>query len=58
MYTVLLNSYLIVFFCVLLWCPYIVINVSIQYNGGFLSEMILLTLYDKIGKRLLIAQKV
>ena len=29
---------------------YIVINVSVQYNGGFLPEIILLTLCDNIGE--------
>ena len=27
-----------------------VIHVSVQYNGGFLSDIILLTLCDYIGK--------
>ena len=37
---------MIVFFCVLFWCPYMVNNVvSVQqYNGGFLPEIIFLTL--------------
>ena len=26
----------------LFWCPYMVMNVSVQYNGGFLPEIILL----------------
>ena len=35
----------------LLWCPYMVINVSVQqYNGGFLPEIILLTLCDYLGE--------
>ena len=50
MQTVLLNSYLIMFFCVLFWCPYMVINVSLQHNGAFLPEIILLTLCDNIGE--------
>ena len=25
------------------WCPYMAINVSIQYNGGLLPDIILLT---------------
>ena len=35
------------------WCPYMAINVSVQYNGGFLPDTILLTLcyYDR-GTRL------
>ena len=32
----------------LFWCPYVVINVSVQYNGGFLPEIVLLTLCDYI----------
>ena len=32
------------FFGFVFWCPYMVINVvSVQYNGGFLPEIILLT---------------
>ena len=35
----------------LFWCPYMVIHVSEQYyNGGFLPEIILLTLCDCIGE--------
>ena len=34
----------------LLWCPYMVINVSVQYNGGLLPDIILLTLCDSIGE--------
>ena len=30
--------------------PYMVNNVSVQYNGGFLPEIILLTLCDNIGE--------
>ena len=30
----------------LFWCPYMVINVSVQCNGGLLPEIILLTLRD------------
>ena len=26
-----------------LWCPYMAINVNVQYNGGFLPDIILLT---------------
>ena len=40
---------MLVFFCVLFWCPYMVNNVSV-YNGGFLPEIILLTLCDNIGE--------
>ena len=39
---------MIVFFCVLFWLPYMVINVSVQYNGGFLPKIILLTLFDYV----------
>ena len=31
-----------------------VINVSVQYNGGFLPDIIVLTLFDYIGEPLLI----
>ena len=34
----------------LFWCPYMVINVSVQYNGGLLPDIILLTLCDYIGE--------
>ena len=30
------------------WCPYMVINVSVQYNGGLLPDTILFTLCDYI----------
>ena len=30
----------------LFWCPYVVINVSVQCNGGLLPDIILLTLFD------------
>ena len=40
----------ILFFCFLFWCPYMFINlVSVQYNGGFLPEIIMLTLCDNIS---------
>ena len=32
------------------WCPCMAINVSVQYNGGLLPEIILLTLCDYIGE--------
>ena len=32
------------------WCPYMVINVSVQYNGGLLPDIIVLTLCDYIGE--------
>ena len=34
----------------LLWCHYMVVNVSVQYNGGFPPDIILLTLRDYIGE--------
>ena len=34
----------------LFWYPYMVINVSIQCNGGLLPDIILLTLCDSIGE--------
>ena len=34
----------------LFWCPYMVINVSVQCNGGLLPDIILLTLCDFIGE--------
>ena len=34
----------------LFWCPYMVINVSVQCNGGLLPDIILLTLCDSIGE--------
>ena len=32
----------------LFWCPYMATNVSLQYNGGLLPDVILLTLCDYI----------
>ena len=34
----------------LFWCPYMVINISVQYNGGLLPDIILSTLCDYIGE--------
>ena len=34
----------LIFLLVLSWCPYMAINVSVQYNGGLLPDIILLTL--------------
>ena len=34
-----------VLFCFFVWCPCMAINVSIQYNGGLLPDIILLTQY-------------
>ena len=42
-----------VLFLLLFWCPCMVINVSIQYNGGLLPDIILLTqCYFHRGTRL------
>ena len=30
-------------FLMFFWCPYMAINVNVQYNGGFLPDTILLT---------------
>ena len=32
-----------VLFLLLVWCPCMAINVSVQYNGGLLPDIILLT---------------
>ena len=32
-----------ILFLMFFWCPYMAINVNVQYNGGFLSDIILLT---------------
>ena len=32
-----------VLFLPFVWCPCMAINVSVQYNGGFLPDIILLT---------------
>ena len=37
---------LLIDFCLCFWCPYMAINVSVQYNGGFPPDIILLTLCD------------
>ena len=34
----------------LFWCPCMAITVSVEYNGGFLPDIILLTLCDYIGE--------
>ena len=39
----LLNYVLHCFCFVFVWCPYMTINVSVQHNGGFLPDIILLT---------------
>ena len=35
--------YYTVLFLMFFWCPYMAINVNVQYNGGFLPDIILLT---------------
>ena len=35
--------YYTVLFLVFFWCPYMAINVNVQYNGGLLPDIILLT---------------
>ena len=30
-------------FLMFFWCPYMAINVNVQYNGGFLPDIVLLT---------------
>ena len=35
----IVSGLLLMFF----WCPYIAINVNVQYNGGFLPDIILWT---------------
>ena len=39
----LVQKYYIVTSLLLFWCPYMAINVSVQYNGGLLPDIILLT---------------
>ena len=34
----------------LFWCTCMTLNVSVQYNDGFLPDIILLTLCDSIGE--------
>ena len=45
-YTVDLDSWCSLF---LFGCPCMAINVIVQYSGGFLPDIILLTKYDYIG---------
>ena len=41
---VLLLDYIVsVLFLLFVWCPCMAINVSVQYNGGLLPDIILLT---------------
>ena len=47
---ILVQKYFIITSLLLFWCPYMVINVSVQYNGGLLPDIILLTLCDSIGE--------
>ena len=35
----IVSGLLLIFF----WCPYMAINVNVQYNGGFLPDIILWT---------------
>ena len=44
------EKYCIVTSLLLLWCPYMAINVSVQYNDGLLPDIILLTVCDSIGE--------
>ena len=46
----LVQKYCIITSLLLFWCPYMVINVSVQCNGGLLPDIILLTLCDSIGE--------
>ena len=57
LYTILLHrspELLVQKYCIpslsLFWCPYMVINVSVQYNGGLLPYIIRWTLCDYIGE--------
>ena len=44
---------LLVLFLLLFWCPCMAINVRVQYNGGLLPDIILLTkCYYNRGTRL------
>ena len=42
----LVQKYCIITGLLLFWCPYMVIYVSVQCNGGLLPDIILLTLCD------------
>ena len=44
----LVQKYCITTSLLLFWCPYMVINVSVQCNGGLLPDIMLLTLCDSI----------
>ena len=46
----LVQKYCIITSLLLFWCPYMVIDVSVQCNGGLLPDIILLTLCDSIGE--------
>ena len=46
----LVQKHCIITSLLLFWCPYMVINVSVQCNDGLLPDIILLTLYDSIGE--------
>ena len=53
--TIMLMMYYIVsvLFLLFVWCPCMAINISVQYNGGLLTDVIMLTqcYYDR-GTRL------
>ena len=46
----LVQKHCIITSLLLCWCPYMVINVSVQCNSGLLPDIILLTLCDSIGE--------
>ena len=46
----LVQKYCIITCLLLFSCPYMLINVSVQCNGGLLPDIILLTLCDSIGE--------
>ena len=48
LYTTRINSPILLL--VLSWCPYMAIDVSVQYNGGLLPDIILLTPCNYIGE--------
>ena len=48
----LVQKYCIITSLLLFWCPYMVINISVQCNVGFFPDIILLTLCDSIEEPL------
>ena len=46
----LVQKYCTITSLLLFWCPYMVINVCVQRNGGLLPDIILLTLCGSIGE--------